>query len=342
VKATLMSPLRLTALLILLLVGQKNVFGADTAAEAIKRPDFFLAASKKKPATKPPAKPPTKPGAKPSPKLPEKPAPAPAPPTASDDEMQLAASGAIALDAISGDTVYAKNADSRHYPASTTKIMTALIVIEAGSLEQEVEIAKSDRQVGESSLDLVQGERFSREQLLYGLMLKSANDVAHALGRDNAGSIEEFASKMNSRARELGCVSTHFMNPHGLHHSEHYTSPRDLGLIARAAMQQPLFRRIVSTREALWNSATSGERTLWNHNHLLKSFPGCCGVKTGYTSPAQQVLVSAAVRDGREAIAVVMHSNKPGIWEDSKKLLERALSSPAPPPEEQTDRVGPR
>jgi D-alanyl-D-alanine carboxypeptidase (penicillin-binding protein 5/6) len=256
--------------------------------------------------------------------------------------MHLAASGAIALDATSGETVYAKNADSRYYPASTTKIMTALIVIESGSLQHEVAIAKSDTQVGESSLDLVQGERFSREQLLYGLMLKSANDVAHALGRDNAGSIEEFAVKMNSRARELGCISTHFMNPHGLHHSEHYTSPRDLGLIARAAMQQPLFRRIVSTREASWNSASSGERTLWNHNHLLKSFPGCCGVKTGYTSPAQQVLVSAAVRDGREAIAVVMHTNKPGIWEDSKKLLERALSLPATPPGEHTDDVGTR
>ena len=107
-------------------------------------------------------------------------------------------------------------------------------------------------------------------------------------------------------------------------------------------MQQPLFRKIVSTREALWNGAASGERTLWNHNHLLKSFPGCCGVKTGYTSPAQQVLVSAAVRDGREAIAVVMHTNKPGIWEDSKKLLERTLSLPSTPPAEQTDGVGTR
>lgn len=319
---------RLLALVLLLSLPHESVFGESAMPHGPTQRDSLLAASKKGATVKPTQKP--------TPKA----ATAAATLFSADDEMHLAASGAIALDAISGETIYAKNPDSRYYPASTTKIITALIVIESGSLECEVEIAKSDTQVGESSLDLVQGERFSREQLLYGLMLKSANDVAHALGRDNAGSIEEFAVKMNSRARELGCVSTHFMNPHGLHHSEHYTSPRDLGLIARAAMQQPLFRRIVSTREASWNSATSGERTLWNHNHLLKSFPGCCGVKTGYTSPAQQVLVSAAVRDGREAIAVVMHTNKPGIWEDSKKLLERALSLPATPPGEQTDGVG--
>jgi D-alanyl-D-alanine carboxypeptidase (penicillin-binding protein 5/6) len=337
-----MEHLRLIALLLLLSLVQESVAIEYAIPAAMMRPDFLLAASKKKSATKPTKKPAAKTPTKLSKTPSTKTAAPPATQAPAEDEMRLAASGAIALDAISGETVYAKNADARHYPASTTKIMTALIVIESGSLEHEVEIAKSDTQVGESSLDLVQGERFSREQLLYGLMLKSANDVAHALGRDNAGSIEEFAGKMNARARELGCISTHFTNPHGLHHSEHYTSPRDLGLIARAAMQQPLFRKIVSTREALWNSATSGERTLWNHNHLLKSFPGCCGVKTGYTSPAQQVLVSAAVRDGREAIAVVMHTNKPGIWEDSKKLLERTLSLPSTPPAEQTDGVGTR
>ena len=313
---------RFTALLLLLLIVPKSFSAEPAAATTHWGSHCLLAASKKKRAPVP-----TTSGKAHAP---------------TDDELNLAASGAIALDALSGDLVYSKNADNRYYPASTTKIMTALIVIESGSLQHEVEITKSDTQVGESSLDLVQGEKFSREQMLYGLMLKSANDVAHALGRDNAGSIEEFAQKMNSRARELGCFSTHFMNPHGLHHSDHYTSPRDLAMIARAAIQQPLFRKIVSTREASWNSSVSGERTLWNHNHLLKLFPGCCGIKTGYTSPAQQVLVSAAVRDGKEAIAVVMHSNKPGIWEDSTKLLERALCGPAALLGEQKESGSPR
>ena len=248
----------------------------------------------------------------------------PHPPPGSD--LTLSASGAVALDALTGDLLYAKNPEARLYPASTTKIMTALIVIESGALQNEVEITKPDSLVGESSLHLVPGEKISREQMLYGLLLKSANDVAHALGRENAGSVEAFALKMNTRARELGCASTHFMNPHGLHHPEHYTCPRDLGIIARAAMQQPLFRKIVSTRESSWSSAASGTQTLWNHNHLLETFPGCSGVKTGYTSHAQQVLVSAAVRDGREVIGVVMHSQTPEAWEDSERLLERALA----------------
>jgi D-alanyl-D-alanine carboxypeptidase (penicillin-binding protein 5/6) len=298
------------------------------------RPDFLLAASKKKPATKPTKKPAAKTPTKLSKTPSAKTAAPPATQASPDDEMQLAASGAIALDAISGETVYAKNADARHYPASTTKIMTALIVIESGSLEQEVEIAKSDTQVGESSLDLVQGERFSREQLLYGLMLKSANDVAHALGRDNGGTAEAFAAKMTQRARELGCTNTSFMNAHGLHHPGHYTTPRDLALITRAAMNQPLFRQIVSTQQAPWE-APAGTFMLSNHNRLLQRFPGCNGVKTGYTIPAQQVLASSAARSGREAIAVVMHTDKPGIWEDSAKLLEFALkhagSAPVPP-----------
>ena len=157
--------------------------------------------------------------------------------------------------------------------------------------------------------------------MLYGLMLKSANDVAHALGRDNAGSIEAFALKMNQRARELGATSTHFVNPNGLHDLAHYTTPRDLARIARAAMQQPLFRQIVSTRDYDW-VVDNESHPLRNHNRLLERYPGCIGVKTGYTYPSQQVLVSAASRDHREVIAVVMHTDKPGIWDDSALLLD--------------------
>ena len=246
------------------------------------------------------------------------------PPAVATGALDLAAKGAIVVDAWSGDALFQKNADSRYYPASTTKIMTGLLVIESGSLDKPVEVTEEDARVGESSLSIHAGEQFSRRQMLYGLLLKSANDVAHALGRDNAGSIEAFAEKMNRRARELGCTNTHFANPHGLHHPEHYTTPRDLALITRAAMSQPLFRQIVATRQAPWDTPR-GVIPLTNHNRLLGKFPGCIGVKTGYTIPAQQVLASAAFREGREAIAVVMHTNKPGIWEDSAKLLAYAL-----------------
>ncbi len=249
-----------------------------------------------------------------------------------DNPFQLAARGAIVIDALSGQALYEKNADTRFFPASTTKIMTALLVIENGSLDQEVEVTEEDARVGESSLEIRPGQRYSRMQMLYGLMLKSANDVAHALGRDNGGTMETFAQKMTERAQELGCTNTHFMNPHGLHHPEHYTTPRDLAMITRAAMNHPVFRKLVSTKSAVWENGTYGRRTLDNHNRLLDRFPGCIGVKTGYTIPAQQVLASAATRAGREAIAVVMHTNKPGIWEDSAKLLEFALSKTADAP----------
>jgi D-alanyl-D-alanine carboxypeptidase (penicillin-binding protein 5/6) len=255
--------------------------------------------------------------------IPEKP---PAPTAAG--EIPLYALGAIVIDGLTGQTLYEKNADTPQYPASTTKIMTALLVIEAGDLDHEVECTLEDSKIGESSLELLPGQHYTRRQMLYGLMLKSANDVAYALGRDNAGTAEAFAEKMTQRARELGATSTNFKNPNGLHHPEHYTTPRDLAFIARAAMQQPLFRKIVSTRDYDW-LADTGTRPLHNHNRLLERFPGCTGVKTGYTIPAQQVLVSAALRGNREVIAVVMHTNKPGIWDDSMLLLSYGLDHAA-------------
>ena len=242
-------------------------------------------------------------------------------------ELPLAAKGAIVLDSYSGRSLYEKNADEPQYPASTTKIMTALLVIEAGDLEREVEVTEEDARVGESSLNIQAGERYTRRQMLYGLMLKSANDVAHALGRDNAGTAEAFGLKMTIRARELGAMTTNFRNANGLHDAQHYTTPRDLAQIARAAMQQPLFRKIVATLEHPWVTSFSSH-PLRNHNRLLREFPGCIGVKTGYTRPAQQVLASAALRKNREVLAVIMHSDKPGIWEDSKLLLTYGFDHP--------------
>lgn len=248
-------------------------------------------------------------------------------------ELPLVAKGAVVVDEYTGESLYEKNADESQYPASTTKILTALLVIEEGSLDKEVEVTIEDSKVGESSLEIKPGDRFTRREALYGLLLKSANDVAHALARDNAGSVEAFAEKMTVRAKELGAVNSHFENPHGLHHPAHYTTPHDLACIARAAMQQPFFRSIVGSQFHTWlgNPAT-GARELRNHNRLLWKFPGCTGVKTGYTVPAQQVLVSAATWGTRECISVVMHTGKPGIWEDSKLLLTWGLEHLPPIP----------
>lgn len=238
----------------------------------------------------------------------------------STGDLPLAAQGACVLDELTGATIFAKSEHQPFYPASTTKILTALLVIENGDLDREVVAGMDETKVGESSLELRPGDHFTRREMLYGLMLKSANDVAHALARDNAGSIEAFAGKMNRRAQQLGATNSHFMNPHGLHDPQHFTSPRDLALITRAAMQQPLFRQIVGTQTHAWQG-TWGLQLLTNHNRLLGVFPGCTGVKTGFTRPAANVLVSAACWSTREVIAVVMHTDRPGQWADSKLLL---------------------
>ena len=247
-----------------------------------------------------------------------------------DGTLALAAQGATVIDALTGDPVYEKNAYERFYPASTTKILTALLVIEAGDLDHMVVIAPEDIHVEPSAIGFKPGEQFTRRELLYALMLKSANDVAQALARDNAGSIEAFAEKMTQRAASLGATQSHFANPHGLPNDNHYTTPHDLALIARAAMQQPYFRQIVGTISHTWVSPQGMVTQLQNHNKLLWcppwKFEGCTGLKTGYTVKAQQVLVSSALRNHREVISVVMHSDKPGLWVDSKTLLAYGLA----------------
>ena len=261
---------------------------------------------------------------------------------ARSQDLPLAAQSAALVDSYSGEFLYTKNPDAKEYPASSTKILTALIVIEAGNLDQMVTVAPEDTRVEPSSLDLKPGQQFTRRQLLFGMLLKSANDVAMCLARDNAGSVPAFAEKMNLRAAELGAISSHFVNPHGLHDPNHYTTAHDLVLIARAAMQQPLFRQIVSTIYYTWRTPTGQVEELRNHNRLLRHFAGCNGLKTGYTRPAQQVLVSSALRGGHEVISVVLHTDKPGIWVDSKTLLTYGLIKLGCPAEDivdTTDRV---
>ena len=256
----------------------------------------------------------------------KKPAPTPTPTPAplAPGELPLAAKSAILLDAKTGDVLYEKAPDEMQYPASATKILTALLVLEQGDLDKKVTIQIEDTKVEASALEFKPGEEYTRRHLLFALLLKSANDVALALARDNAGSVAAFAGKMNRRAETLGALSSHFTNPHGLHNPHHFTTARDLALIARVAMQQPLFREIVATPEIAM--ARGNEWIVMrNHNKLLWMLPGCIGVKTGFTNPAQHVLVSSAIRAGKEAVSVVMHTDKLGKWSDSKTLLDHAF-----------------
>ena len=302
----------LRILVALLMLGGLSFGATKKSSKASKSPQAKT--TKKKPAVKPVVKKPVV----------KKAEPAPPPTPLAPGELPLFAHSAVCLDVKTGNVLYEKEADEMEYPASATKILTALIVIEAGNLDQAVEIQIEDTKVEPSALEVKPGETYVRRDLLYALLLKSANDVALALARDNAGSVEAFAEKMNQRAHDLGADSSHFVNPHGLHDPHHFTTARDLAIIARAAMQDATFREIVGTLEKRMMRGEE-EVILRNHNKLLGKLPGCTGIKTGFTRQAQQVLVSGAMREGREVISVVLHTNHPGIWEDSKLLLADGL-----------------
>lgn len=221
------------------------------------------------------------------------------------------------MDADTGAVLYEKNADQRALIASTTKIMTAMVVLEqaAGRLEEPVEIPAEAAGIEGSSMYLRAGETVTVEDLLYGMMLSSGNDAAAALALHTAGSIEAFAAMMNEKARALGLRDTHFANPNGLDSQENYATARELARITQAALRTPGFREIVSTR-----SHQAGERLLVNHNKLLWQYDGAIGVKTGFTKKAGRILVGAAQRNGRTLISVTI--SDPDDWRDHRAMLD--------------------
>lgn len=233
----------------------------------------------------------------------------------------IQAKAAIIMDESSGRVLYEQNTHERLPEASLTKIMTALLVIENGNLDQKVKISKHAAETGESSIWLEEGEILSRRELLYSLMLNSANDAAVALAESVAGSEERFVAKMNDRAQELNLKDTHFANPHGLTAEGHYSSAYDLASLARVGMDNNLFSQVVVTRET--NVPWIGhpwQRSLFNRNQLLSRYEGARGVKTGYTNQAGPCLVGAAQRGQLKLITVVL--NTPSIYDDTEKLLD--------------------
>ncbi|NLG84230.1 MAG: D-alanyl-D-alanine carboxypeptidase [Firmicutes bacterium] len=232
----------------------------------------------------------------------------------------VSAASAVLLEATTGTILYAKNEHVRRAPASTTKIVTALIALERGDLRSLVTVGPRAGWTPGSSVGLRPGDRLSLGELLQGLMLSSGNDAGVAIAEHVARSEEEFVRLMNLRAREFGAFNTNFRNPHGLPALGHYTTAFDLALITRYALRHPTFARLVRTREEELQWAV-GERRLplTNTNRLLWSFAGADGVKTGTTSEAGHCLVASATRDGRQLIAVVLRSAD--RWHDAATLL---------------------
>lgn len=247
----------------------------------------------------------------------------------------VTARAAVLLNAKTGELLYAKNPNLRLPPASTTKVLTTLIALETLGLNTPVPVSCNAAAAPPSRLGLKAGEVVSAGDLLYGIMLKSGNDAATAIAEKIGGSVENFATLMNERARQLGAINTHFNNPHGLPDENHYSTAYDLAVIFRQAMKNPLFAEITGTKTSsveIKSQIKSGGVlrakmvTVQNHNRLLGTYEGMRGGKTGYTRAARRCFVGEAVRDNASIIVAVLGSRN--LWGDAQKLLEYGFEHP--------------
>ena len=235
---------------------------------------------------------------------------------------EVAAESVILCDASTGRVLYEKNPDQPRAVASTQKLLTALIIAEAGDLSAKVHVEREDGMCEPTKLGLKGGETYRRYDLLKVMLIKSMNDVARCLARDNAGSIEAFANRMNAKAREIGMRQSHFVNPNGLNAPGQHSSARDMAKLALFAYRNRILRGIVNQRTLTWQYADGKTAVFENTNKLLKYIGICNGMKTGYTEPAGHCLVSSASDGGRHLIAVVLGDHRRDyIWTDSYRLF---------------------
>lgn len=256
-----------------------------------------------------------------------------APPTAGQEDASdplapdIGAASAILIDVESGEELWSKDPDQRRPVASTTKILTALLVLEDVDLEDEVVVGPSPARVDNGDrlvvkFGLVAGERVTVEDLLFALLLESANDAAIALAEHVGGTVTTFVDKMNERAVALGATGTRFRNPHGLDEPGHFSTARDMSLFALAALRHAPFRRIVGS-EVHDIETSRRQRSITNRNDLLSTYPGATGIKTGQTEAAGRALVASAARGDEERVAVILGTRTPQT--DAAILLDHGL-----------------
>lgn len=243
---------------------------------------------------------------------------------------QVSADRVIVIDTASDEVLFEKNPDKRGAIASTTKLLTALLVVEAGDLDKIITVEQSDTQCAPVRLGLKAGEQYTRRQLLTAVLVKSSNDIAQVLARDNAGSVEAFAAKMNAKCAELGLQNSHYVNPHGLPsrtEDEPYSTARDLSVIARACDKQADIRQIVKLTSYSFKWPNGKVTELSNTNRVLRTASYCDGMKTGYTDAAGYCLVASGERNGKRRIVVVLNDTEGGVWRDAQALLDWALKA---------------
>lgn len=254
--------------------------------------------------------------------------------TAQDNPPTVSADSVVLMDALSGEILYAKNAYGAYPPASTTKLMTALLTIERTKLDDVVTVGKNPPVVDGSKIYLFEGEQIKVKDLLYGLLLQSGNDCAEALAEHIGGSMDKFATEMNKRALELGCKNTNFVNPSGLYDEKHKTSANDLALIMRELSKHSEYTQIATTSfyKISPTNKSSSERPLWNENKLIQKssnlyYEGCQGGKTGYTVQSQHSYVSCATRNGQTLIVALVHDKEKTFFPDSAALFNYGFNN---------------
>lgn len=238
----------------------------------------------------------------------------------------ITAKSAILIDANTGKVLYKKNDDVARPVASTQKLLTALLVAEQGDLSQKITITSTDGQCEPTKIYVKPGQSYTRLQLLYALLVKSGNDVARALARDNAGDVSAFARKMTARVNALGGTNSNFVNPNGLPAKGQYSTARDMARVARMAYRNPTLREIMGTKYYNFRFSSGSVVPLRNTNRVLRTYSFCNGMKTGYTDLAGHCLISSGSHKGRDVIAVILGSTKAKIAEESTRLLAYGLN----------------
>jgi len=243
------------------------------------------------------------------------------------DVADINTKACILMDVNTGRVLYAKNENIKLPMASTTKIMTVILAIESGRLDEIVTISRNASIQEGSSVYLREGEKIKLEDLLYAIMLRSGNDASVAVAEHLCGSVEKFAELMNKKAKEIGAYNTNFTNPHGLHDDNHYTTAYDLGLITCYALKNDKFAEIVKTKKKTipGPEEENWDRVLTNKNKMLWQFDGGDGVKTGFTKKAGRCLVASATRNNWQLVSVVL--NCADMWDVSSQLLEYGFNN---------------
>lgn len=234
----------------------------------------------------------------------------------------------IVVDNVTGNVLYEKNSMQRGAVASTQKLLTAICVTEAGSLEDKVHVVATDTKVIPSKIYIRPGETYKRKDLLKALLVRSGNDAARALARDVAGSQVKFRAVMNAKAKKIGMMDSNFVNAHGLTENGQYSTARDIAILMRKAISIPELRSYMATNGYYFKPP--GRKTVWlkNTNKLLKQLKYCSGGKTGYTSASGRCLASYGEYKGRSVTVVCLNSTSAKIWDDSASLLKWSLEQP--------------